>query len=76
MSDKEQRIREVAYFIWQEEGCPEGQVDRHWQSAQAIVEAQDAQGNTDESEQPGDAPGEYRTPLATLTRAPSSEGSR
>lgn len=40
--DREERIREVAYFLWLEEGCPEGQADRHWAAAEAVVAAQDA----------------------------------
>jgi two-component system, LuxR family, response regulator FixJ len=36
--EREERIRKTAYFIWLEEGCPEGQADRHWQEAQKIVE--------------------------------------
>jgi Protein of unknown function (DUF2934) len=43
MDDRENRIREIAYFMWEEEGRPDGQADRHWQSAKAIVESQDAE---------------------------------
>lgn len=28
--DREERIRDAAYFLGLEEGCPEGQADRHW----------------------------------------------
>jgi hypothetical protein len=28
-----QRFREIAYHLWQEEGCPEGEALRHWFSA-------------------------------------------
>ena len=36
-SDKNasQRFREIAYHLWQEEGCPEGEALRHWFSAKA-----------------------------------------
>ncbi len=74
MSDRESRIREIAYFIWEEEGRPEGQAERHWQSARAIVESLEAESKTAEGEPPGDAPAEYLTPLSTLTRGSSSEG--
>ena len=47
MDDRDQRIREIAYFLWLEEGCPEGEADRHWAAAEALVNAQDAE--------PGDA---------------------
>ena len=42
MDDMEKRVREIAYFIWEQEGRPEGQADRHWQAAREIVESQDA----------------------------------
>ena len=31
------RIRELAYAIWQEEGCPSDQADRHWEMAARIL---------------------------------------
>lgn len=38
--DLEQRIRERAYELWENEGCPEGRGDDHWQ--QACAEYRDA----------------------------------
>jgi len=32
----EQRIRERAYFLWQQEGCPPGLEARHWEQARRI----------------------------------------
>ena len=29
----EQRVRERAYFLWQQAGCPETQAPRHWHRA-------------------------------------------
>jgi hypothetical protein len=29
----ESRIREVAYFLWLNDGCPEGRADDHWMRA-------------------------------------------
>ena len=40
MNEQEQRIREFAYEIWQTEGCPDGQGERHWEMARKLVEAQ------------------------------------
>ena len=40
MSSEEQRIREFAYQIWQSEGCPEGQEERHWAMARKLAEAE------------------------------------
>ena len=34
----EQRIRELAYQIWETEGCPNGQCDRHWDMARKLAE--------------------------------------
>ncbi len=42
MKDRNERAREIAFFMWQEEGCPEGQEKRHWRTAQAIIEEEDA----------------------------------
>jgi hypothetical protein len=39
--DREQRIRELAYAIWEQEGRPEGKVERHWETAEKAVEAMD-----------------------------------
>ena len=70
MHDKERRIRETAYFLWQEEGCPDNQADRHWQTAQAIVESQDdAQRKDIEGESPGEGALDYVTPFSTLKRS-------
>jgi len=33
MSDEDQRIREEAYRIWEDEGRPEGHAERHWAMA-------------------------------------------
>ena len=34
---REQRIREIAHRIWEQEGRPSGQEQRHWEMAEAIV---------------------------------------
>ncbi|MBF0674137.1 MULTISPECIES: DUF2934 domain-containing protein [unclassified Pseudomonas] len=39
MSD-EQRIRELAYQIWESEGKPAGQEDRHWAMASKLVQTE------------------------------------
>lgn len=41
MKDREQRIRELAYRIWEESGRPPDEQDRHWQAARQILTAQD-----------------------------------
>jgi hypothetical protein len=37
MTDRNDRIREIAYFLWLEEGCPEGEAQRHWLAAETIL---------------------------------------
>lgn len=36
-SDLKQRIRERAYRLWEEEGCPEGRSDEYWARAMAEI---------------------------------------
>jgi hypothetical protein len=33
----ESQIREVAYFLWVNEGCPEGRADDHWMMASGML---------------------------------------
>ena len=40
MDDRNQRIREIAYYLWEQEGGPESQADRHWAAAVAIAEVE------------------------------------
>jgi hypothetical protein len=39
MPGREQQTRELARAIWEREGRPEGQAQRHWQIAEKTVEA-------------------------------------
>ena len=39
MSDREQKIRERAHGIWEEQGRPEGQHHDHWAQAEAEIDA-------------------------------------
>ena len=61
MTDRNDRIRELAFFFWEEEGCPDGQEKRHWRAAQAIVEEEDAAADERkivEGEPPGESSAE------------------
>ena len=40
MADDERRIRQLGYRIWESEGRPEGQEQRHWEMARKIVAAE------------------------------------
>ena len=57
MNDREDRVRELAYFLWLEEGCPEGEAERHWRDAELIVESNSVR-KTVEGEPPGDTESE------------------
>jgi len=46
MDDLEERIRQRAYELWQEEGCPEGQAQTHWERARESIE-QEIQSSSD-----------------------------
>jgi hypothetical protein len=54
MPERIARIREIAYFLWLEEGCPEGQEERHWQAAEALLDADPLERKRIEGEPPGE----------------------
>jgi hypothetical protein len=39
--DREQRIRERAYSLWDEAGRPEGRAEEFWERARGLIEAED-----------------------------------
>ena len=39
--DLEQRVRDRAYKLWREEGCPEGRAEVHWEKARELVAIED-----------------------------------
>jgi Protein of unknown function (DUF2934) len=54
MTDREDRIRELAYLLWLEEGYPEGEAERHWLTAEAIIDSEPLERKRIEGEPPGD----------------------
>jgi hypothetical protein len=54
MTDRDDRIREIAYFLWLEEGCPEGRAERHWSAAEAFLASDESERKQTEGEPPGD----------------------
>lgn len=42
MKVDERRVRELAYQIWESEGRPQGQHDRHWRMARSLAETEAA----------------------------------
>ncbi|HCR96281.1 MAG: DUF2934 domain-containing protein [Halomonas sp.] len=53
MTDEE-RVRQLAYSIWEAEGRPEGQQQQHWDRAIKIVAAEQAAGNEADLEEVGE----------------------
>ncbi|TLX55755.1 hypothetical protein DN824_18030 [Stutzerimonas nosocomialis] len=77
MNADDQRIRELAYEIWQSEGCPVGEEARHWEMARKLAEA--------ENSSPAAKPARARktatkptdaTPAAVAKPATTKNGSR
>lgn len=44
-TQREQRIRQMAREIWEAEGRPDGQEQRHWAMAERLIEAEIRAGN-------------------------------
>jgi hypothetical protein len=38
----DEQIRELAYYIWQKEGCPEGKATEHYFRAKQMLEAEES----------------------------------
>ena len=61
MNSRDDRIREIAHRLWEEEGRPANQEERHWQMAESAVEqeeADEAERKIVEGEPPGETPAE------------------
>ena len=61
MTDRNDRIREIAYFLWLEDGCPEGQAERHWSTVEALLASDEFERKQIEGEPPGDPTGDSQT---------------
>ncbi len=48
----ESQVREIAYFLWLDEGCPEGRAEDHWALACGMVSVQAASAPEDEAKAP------------------------
>ena len=55
MADRDDRIRELAYLLWLEEGYPEGQAERHWLTAEALIESEPPERKRSEGKPSGEA---------------------
>jgi hypothetical protein len=52
--DRNDQIREIAYFLWLDEGCPDGEAERHWTSAESLLESEPLERKRIEGEPPGE----------------------
>jgi hypothetical protein len=64
-TDRNDRIREIAYFMWLDEGCPDGEDERHWTTSEALLESEPGQRKRIEGEPPGE-------PVNPMTNAPTA----
>jgi hypothetical protein len=60
--NREQLIRTKAFYIWLDEGCPEGRADAHWHMATELAAAEE--GRVDLGPKPNTQPrvAQTRTP--------------
>jgi hypothetical protein len=42
-TDRNDRIREMAYFLWLDEECPDGEHERHWTAAEGLLQSEPTQ---------------------------------
>jgi hypothetical protein len=68
-TDRNDRIHEIAYFLWLDEGCPDGEADRHWANAEAAFESEPLERKRTEGEPPGE-------PVGKVGGAPRARGAR
>jgi hypothetical protein len=65
MDDFDERVRQRAYRLWVEEGCPEGRSEVHWEKARDLVAHEDNQKTAKRAET---APISARPTAASATR--------
>jgi hypothetical protein len=76
-SDRDARVREIAYSLWQDEGQPEGADSRHWFAAEALVDSEGSARKATEGEPPGDVeePAQAVPPAARKRKGAATVGS-
>jgi hypothetical protein len=62
--DREQRIREIAYQLWVDEGYPVDQEERHWRMAEIVFAQEEASRALGEAKKPEEGPRSERTTKA------------
>lgn len=68
--DPEARVRERAYRIWEEEGRPEGNDERHWHLARELLSIEDSAGEGTVSPEAGLAVAEPIAPTEGMADIP------
>ncbi len=66
--DRENRVREIAYLIWEEEGRPDGEAERHWLAAEIVCDSEDLERKNEDAERK-DVEGE---PTGKSAKAPDA----
>jgi len=54
----EERIRQLAYKLWEQDGCPDGKDQEHYYKAQRIIAELEASGSQEGAEQSGQRAGQ------------------
>ena len=81
MDDRQRKIRDRAYAIWEREGRPEGREHQHWEQAQQEIDDEGGDeraplaGETTEAPVPGVGSGSHPAPGETTPGGSSGEGS-
>ncbi|MDK1385335.1 DUF2934 domain-containing protein [Sinorhizobium sp. 8-89] len=70
-NDREELIRRRAYAIWEKEGRPEGQDQRHWEQASREMQREENRSSTGEKQ---DLETEGTTHATSTPASPPSEG--
>lgn len=69
MADHEQRLRELAYRLWEEAGYPSGRADEFWYTAVEILTSETRPPDAEEVD--AAEPATAAPDLAVVTEAPS-----
>jgi len=68
MDDFEERVRQRAYRLWVQEGCPEGRSDAHWDKARELVAIEESQKLVTKPVQ-GEGSGDPAEPIEAIENA-------
>jgi hypothetical protein len=74
MSDKNQQIRERAYYMWEEQGRPDGMEIEHWNEARRELSDHAAGDSPGKAE--GTQTGEQDQPATPPSKKPSTAPSK